>query len=209
MWQHTFDIKKKKELRVIARAREEPDLSTKKFTEERDRYISFTFSRQSILPATYPDQRGVTLHLSAFLRSARAATLSRTFEDIRALFSENTILLRERSREPEHTARDTADRKNKDASCMIYRRYTAIRPQVSPLRAPLIFLIHSSSPRRHLLPLSACNLLSASQSLFFSHQRLLLQLLLPTFEVTSRPFRPSVTSAACRTGGSKSGGHFC
>lgn len=81
--------------------------------------------------------------------------------------------------------------------------HSAIRPQAAlrlfvplVLAYPLPAFLFSVQPPLH-----------SSQSLFFFHQPLLLQLLLPTFEVTSRPFRPSVTSD--RAGGSKSGRHFC
>lgn len=67
-------------------------------------------------------------------------------------------------------------------------RYTPILPQA--IQSPSVA---SSTPMHRLL---------FAQTFFFL-QRFLLQLLLPTFEVTSRPFRPSVISR--RIGGSKPG----
>lgn len=70
-------------------------------------------------------------------------------------------------------------RKNKNASCMIYRRYTYTDDLASSSRS---------------LPLPRMQPSSSSRSRLFLAQQPFPQLLLPTFEVTSRPFRPSVTS---------------
>lgn len=71
-------------------------------------------------------------------------------------------------------------RKNKNASCMIYHRYTPISPQALRLSLSPAFF-------------TACNHPFSRSPLFLAQQPLP-QLLLPTFEVTSRPFTPSVIS---------------
>lgn len=74
----------------------------------------------------------------------------------------------------------------------LYTDFTSKRDSVSS-RFFHILHLHTPSPS-----------LSLSNTFFL--QRFLLQLLLPTFEVTSRPFRPSVISR--RIGGSKPGRTF-
>ena len=83
-------------------------------------------------------------------------------------------------------ATSSKERKNKDVSYMIYHSlYTDFTSSVSVSSCFLLFFLLSNT---------------------FFLQRFLLQLLLPTFEVTSRPFRPSVISRCI--GGSKLGGTF-
>lgn len=120
---------------------------------------------------------------------------------------ENTISLREQSCEKAKVQeRFGRDRKNKDASCMIYHRYTARSGHKRHLASSFLLSSLILSPPAPSSPAYSFLSTSLNHSFFF-HQPLLLQLLLPTFEVTSRPFRPSVTSD--RAGGSKSGRHFC